>query len=106
MAKFGHSGPHPERTIREAFERFHADNPHVYTALVRLARQARRAGLRRVGMKMLFEVLRWDHAIRTEGDEFKLNNNYHAYYARLVMEQEADLAGMFLLRAQADEANV
>ncbi len=50
-------------------------------------------------MKMLYEVTRWEFWLATESDdEFKLNNNFTAYYARLIMEQEPDLAGMFELR--------
>lgn len=93
-----HVGPSPERTIREAFLRFHRENPHVYTELVKLARRAHQAGNRRIGIKMLFEVLRWRHALRTGGDDFKLNNNYHSYYSRLIMAREDDLRGVFELR--------
>jgi len=97
-AQVGHSGPSPEPTIEEAFRRFHAENPHVAQELVRLARQAKRAGATRLGMKMLFEVLRWRHTLRTGGDDFKLNNNYHAYYARLIMSENEDLEGVFETR--------
>jgi hypothetical protein len=41
-------------------------------------------------------------AISTTGD-FKLNNNYRAHYARLIMHQEPDLDGIFeLRRSKAD----
>jgi hypothetical protein len=95
----GHVGPSPESTIEEAFRRFHRENPHVYRELARLARAWKhRRPDRKVGMKMLFEVLRWRVAMRTRGDDFKLNNNYHSYYARLLMAQEPDLAGLFETR--------
>lgn len=84
--------------LEQGFRDFHGANPHVYVRLVELARQLRERGHRRVGMKMLFEVLRWEHALRTTGDDFRLNNNYTAYYARLVMEREPDLDGIFETR--------
>lgn len=86
----------------QAFWQFHEANPQVYARLVALARDLVRQGRRRVGIKMLFEVLRWHH-LRTVGDAdgFKLNNNYHSYYARLIMHQESDLGGVFELRALA-----
>ena len=93
-----HRGPHPENTIRESFIRFHNDNQHVYHELVMLARRGKRAGSTKLGIKMLFEVLRWRHTLRTGGDDFKLNNNYHSYYARLIMAREPDLFGIFQLR--------
>jgi len=98
QAPDGHVGPDPEGTIREAFDRFHAQNPHVYAEIVMLARRARRSGAERIGIGMLFEVLRWRHTLRTGGDDFKLNNNYRSYYARVIMAKEPDLAGMFELR--------
>tara|TARA_Y100001970_G_scaffold82815_1_gene104830 strand:+ start:1740 stop:2069 length:330 start_codon:yes stop_codon:yes gene_type:complete len=85
-------------TIKERFWEFHQANPHVYRALVDLARQLARQGHRRLGMKMLFEVLRWQSMIKTfnpDGSDFKLSNDYTAYYARLIMSREHDLKGIF-----------
>ena len=41
--------------------------------------------------------MRMDHAIRTNGEPFKLNNNLTAQYTRLLM-QEPGLEGMFEVR--------
>lgn len=86
-------------TIGDAFEAFHTANPWVYDALVTLARDLRARGHERVGMKMLFEVLRWNWMLTTSSpDGFKLNNNMTSRYARLIMDNEPDLAGVFELR--------
>lgn len=85
-------------SIDEAFTLFHETNPHIYARLRDLAFQAKQSGARRIGIKALFERLRWDYMIRSRGDEFKLNNNYHSRYARLLMEREPELAGLFELR--------
>lgn len=79
---------------------FHLDNPHVYDKLVSLAREARRKGHKKIGIKMLFEVVRWEHMMKTSDahSSFKLNNNYHSYYARLIMSENPDLAGIFETR--------
>jgi hypothetical protein len=87
-------------TMAERFQSFHALNPEVYLAIVEIARDLKGLGFNRGGMKMIFERLRWLHAIDTKGDDFKLNNNFTAFYARLVMEMEADLAGFFEIREQ------
>lgn len=94
----GHIGPAPEPTIEEAFWRFHTENRHVYDELVMLARRAKSRGASKLGIGMLFEVLRWRHTLRTGGDDFKLNNNYRSYYARMIMLKEADLEGIFETR--------
>lgn len=93
-----HHGPTPEATIREAFLRFHRENPHIYDEIVKLARRARGAGSQKIGIGMVFEVMRWRHTIGSSGDDFKLNNNYRSYYARMVMAREYDLRDIFELR--------
>lgn len=93
-----HHGPSPEQTIREAFLRFHHENPHIYDEIVKLARRARGAGSTRIGIGMVFEVMRWRHTIGSSGDDFKLNNNYRSYYARMVMAREPDLHEIFETR--------
>lgn len=86
-----------ESSNRERFQRFHERNPHVYRELVVLARRIRDAGLKRYSIKGLFEVLRYETHLRTCDPEqpFKLANAHTAYYARLIMAQEPDLADFF-----------
>jgi hypothetical protein len=83
--------------LQRAFEAFHAANPQVYATLVRLARGYFTAG-RHVGIGHLWEVMRWQRWVETRGDFFRLNNNWRSRYARLIMEQEPDLAGYFETR--------
>lgn len=87
-------------SIQESFEQFHRDNPWVYEALRRLAVDLVRRGRKKVGIGMLFEVLRWQHTRETvdPNSEFKLNNNLRSRYARLLMDNEAELAGAFEVR--------
>jgi hypothetical protein len=87
-----------ETALDRAFAEFHAANPRVYATLVRLARQAKARGRERCGIKMLWEVARWEIYLATSDPDFKLNNNFHSRYARLVMEREPDLAGFFETR--------
>jgi len=96
--------PEPsDSQIYKRFERFHANNPEVYSNLVNLARQFRRKGSnsnRKMGIGMLYEVLRWNFFMEVEAgeEEYKLSNDFRACYARLIMDQEADLQDAFNLR--------
>jgi hypothetical protein len=87
-------------TLQEKFEVFHTKNPWVYMVLVKLARDLMARGRRRIGIGMLFEVLRWQYQMATvdPASDFKLNNNYRSRYARLIMENEPDLADAFEVR--------
>lgn len=85
-------------SLEERFWEFHRLNPSVYHALVRLARQVKAAGRTHFGIGALFERLRFEAALQTWGDEYRLNNNYRSRYARLIMAQEPDLEGFFETR--------
>ncbi|GAU70716.1 hypothetical protein SSP35_22_00190 [Streptomyces sp. NBRC 110611] len=68
-------------TITEQFHDFDAQHPWVYRALEQLVAQRLAVGATRVGMKALFEALRWRHPHGVKG----LNNNYTALYARRLL---------------------
>ena len=89
------------KSIDEKFWAFHAAHPEVYDELVRLARMGVVAGRHRLGIKQLFEVLRWNRTIQglpDDDEEFKLNNSYTSRYARLIMAQEPGLGDVFETR--------
>lgn len=94
---------HPEYTKGltkgERFEIFHAANPQVARALEALAAEWL-ANRSKVSAKALYERLRWESGIRTQGDVWKLNNNFTAYYARLLVERRPEWADAFDLREQ------
>lgn len=88
-----------EPTIQEKFEKFHSDNPHVYKVLKRLALEAKQAGKNKIGVDLLVQVARWELIMGTNtNDRFKISNSYTSRYARLLMEQEEELEGLFELR--------
>jgi len=91
-------GVEQQETIEETFEMFHEYNPHVYDLLLDYALTVKRAG-RKVGMKAIFERLRWDYLVHTNSNSgFKLNNNYTSLYARKLMDNEPELEGFFETR--------
>lgn len=90
-----------EATILERFEAWHALNPHVYVELRRLALDMVRRGSTRLSISMLTEVLRWS-ALQTRPDAqgYKINNDFRALFARMLSDNEPELAGRFELRAR------
>lgn len=90
-----------ESTIQARFLQFHRSNPQVYDLLVRFARTARGRGYQRFGIAAVWERMRWEAAMTWGEDAYtglKLNNDYRSRYARLIMDQEPDLAGFFETR--------
>jgi hypothetical protein len=77
----------------EAFLDWHEDNPHIYDGLVRLAREVKAAGFDRCSLRLLYERLRWESMFETEGEAYKMPNNWVPGYARLLMHLEPDEFG-------------
>lgn len=85
-----------DRALR--FWRFHEAHPEVYAELLALARQARARGRHRIGIRMLWERMRWTFTVeRDRAELYKLNDHYTAFYARLLLE-EPGLEGLFETR--------
>ena len=83
------------------FREFHAKHPEVYEELTRLCFRWVSGSSSQWSIKGAFEVLRWERKIAGLPDPeeaWKLNNNYHSRYARLLMESEPAFAGLFELR--------
>jgi len=87
-----------ESRLEAKFQEFHAENPQVYTALRDRALQLRRKGWNHYGIKAIVEVVRFHRALETTDPDFKLNNNYSSRYARILMDEEPELAGFFQTR--------
>jgi hypothetical protein len=81
------------------FADFHLANPHVYAKLVEIGRELIARGVKKFSITSLYERLRWQiwTNVYTD-DDYKLNNNYQAFYARLITEEEPDFAGIFTFR--------
>lgn len=90
----------PRLRRAEAFRRFHEANPQVFEALKRLAlhARARRPGAR-IGIRLLWERLRWELLIEVEatGPGPRLNDHHPPFYARL-LNREPGLEGVFEIR--------
>lgn len=90
-------------TLREAFAKFHEENPQVYEMFKKFANQAIEAGRDRFSVAMIWERMRWYTMVETTGEPFKLNNNHKAYYARLFMDDFSEHAGLFRTRRLTSE---
>ena len=87
--------------IEVAFNKFHTENPWVYDRLRTMALQLKRSGRNSYGIAALFEVLRYEYAMKTQSDDgFKLNNNYRALYSRMLAKDEPELKEFFRMRVR------
>lgn len=93
LAPLVHATPDATLTIQQRFAQFDANNPWVYRALEHLTEDWLAAGHKRVGIKQMFEVIRWQYGRRTTGDaSFKCNNDFTSRYARLLVQRHPEWA--------------
>ncbi|MCX5206706.1 hypothetical protein OG897_35545 [Streptomyces sp. NBC_00237] len=85
-------------SIQERFEAFHQLNPWILGKLEALTADCVKSGLKRVGIGMLFEVLRWQYGRATSGDPWRLNNDYRSRYVRLLLELHPEWSALFETR--------
>lgn len=89
-------------SLEERFIAFHALNPHVYAAIERQALRLHAQGERRISVKAIVEDLRRSR-IATTGDDWRINNSWPAFYARILVERNPALNGLIeQRRALAD----
>ena len=91
-------------TLEDAFNRYHAENPHVYRLLLAFTREVKAAGHEHYSIDAIFQRARWHTDVETQDpDGFKLNDHHRAYYARLI-NQEPGMEGFFRTRERKKEA--
>lgn len=72
---------HEGQTIQQAYEAWIAANPWVLPLVESLVNAWLSKGHKRVGIKQVWEVVRWQYGTTT-GDAFKANNNFTSRVAR------------------------
>jgi hypothetical protein len=103
------------KSIQQAFEEFHKENPKVYDLFKRYALIAIKKGKKKVSFKLIMNVIRWDVYIKTfdrnrfsirvwrygkktEIDTFKINDAYGSRYARLFVKDFPEFSDRIELR--------
>ena len=79
----------------QKFIEFHKSNPQVYVELRDIALRIKKRGYDFYGIGACYEIVRFHRVMETTDDDFKLCNDYRAYYARLLMRNEPELKGFF-----------
>jgi len=85
-------------TIEQAFTRFDNLNPMVYKQFRRLTFQSINANKKKTSSKMIINIIRWHFYLKTEGDDFKINDAFTAHYARKFIKEFPEHGNIFELR--------
>ena len=91
--------------MRFQVKAFHSKHPEVWDLFVRFTKEILRRGFKHYSVNAIFERIRWevDTVGRNDQYEFKLNNNYRAFYARRFMRMYPQHDGFFRTRRQTSQ---
>ena len=84
------------RNKKERWWAWHQENPHVYRLFKRFTFEAlMKQRHKHLGAWLVVNRIRWETNIETTGEDFKISNDFIAYYARLFMAQHPEHKGLF-----------
>lgn len=84
------------RETREMFMEYHKQNPRIWKEFQKYALQVAQSK-KSFGAKAVMERIRWDAEIERKG-EFKVSNNFTAYYARLFAAKYPEHKNLFFFK--------
>lgn len=85
------------KTLNSRFKAFHKENPQVFKAFHNHAKQMKKRGFKTYSAWSIICVIRFNNDLQTNGN-FKINNDFVALYARLLMESCPEFEGFFKIR--------
>lgn len=87
-----------DKNLLKRFKEFHEKNAFVYQEFYKLSAKMKSNGRRKYSAWTIINKIRWDYDLKTKGDVFKINNDFIALYARLVIYNYPELSDFFSLR--------
>jgi len=88
--------------IERRFWAFHEENPRVYELFQYFTFTLIQRGWKHHSSDAVLHRIRWQTAIETTDPQFKINDHYSAYYARLFMRDHPEHVGFFRTRELRD----
>lgn len=86
------------------FLNFHRNNPKVYNLFKKFTKDAIKKGHKHLSAEMIINRIRWETNVESN-EEYKINNYYKPYYARMFMHTSPPKYSDFfrLRKSYADE---
>lgn len=81
--------------VKQKWWGWHKENPHFYEMFERFALALISNGHSNSSAWLVVNRIRWETAMKTTGDEYKISNDFIAYYARLFHHDHPKHEGFF-----------
>jgi hypothetical protein len=91
------------KSIRDGFNEFNKENPHVYAAFEEQAIKAIKKGRNKISSKLIINWIRWNEYLSSTDKSFKINDAYQSYYARHFVEKNPQYIDAFNFRKLRNE---
>ena len=82
---------------------WHKANPDVWRYFEKFSFEAVNKGRKKISHWLIINRIRWEVSIVTTGDEFKISNDYIAFYARLWKARHPEHADLFTTKKMIGE---
>jgi|TARA_Y100000052_G_C2924379_1_gene70335 hypothetical protein len=82
-------------SIKHKWWLWHKKNPHVYELFKKFTLIAIDRGHKEMSAWLIVNRIRWETSVETSGNDFKISNDFIAYYARLFMHDYPQYEGFF-----------
>tara|TARA_R100000951_G_scaffold110853_1_gene109184 strand:- start:534 stop:884 length:351 start_codon:yes stop_codon:yes gene_type:complete len=90
-------------SIKEGFEKFNNENPHVLEAFEEQVFKAIKRGRKKISSKLIINWIRWNEFLKTSDKNFRINDAYQSYYARYFVEKYPQHQNLFEFRKLRNE---
>jgi hypothetical protein len=83
--------------------KWHCNNPDVWLYFERFSLEAINRGRTRISHWLIINRIRWEVNIVTTGEDFKISNDYIAFYARLWNARYPQYKNLFTIKKMIGE---
>ena len=90
-------------TAKQKWWEWHHKNPHVWDLFEKFTLQAINNGHKHCSAWLVVNRIRWETTIETTGNDFKISNDFIAYYARYFMALHPQHEGFFQTKQLKEE---
>lgn len=91
------------QSIRDGFNKFNQENPHIFIAFEEQALRAIAKGRKKISAKLIINWIRWHEFLESSDKNFKINDAYQSYYARFFIEKHPEHTDIFEFRKLRNE---
>ena len=87
-----------DRATVDAFRTYHQLHPEIFQLFAKYAYEMRKTGRKRYSAKTIMERIRWHCDVSNPGEDWSINNDWTAMYARLLVHKIPEFEGFFEFR--------